>query len=167
MEINNSKTKTVRELGSVDISRIISKLPLLFKNWDRESEYAVNHNKSTSLAQVNHINFRWSDKNKEPVEYVSLPLWEDYKDILLPLLREAVKPIGYKEGYFPRVMLARMLPGTVIPEHIDGRTKGWIAHKIHIPLITNPSAVFFVEGQKYLITEYLDASINDVPYSDL
>jgi hypothetical protein len=107
---------------------------------------------------------------------------------------QAVQPIGYKKGYFPRVMFAKMNPGTIIPEHIDGNTKGWIPHKIHIPLITNSDVLFsvhriehhFEKGIAYevdnsgihgvknegntirihFIFEYLDAEINDVPKPD-
>jgi hypothetical protein len=122
-------------------------------------------------------------------------LWEKHKYILLPILQKAVNPLGYKNGYFPRVMLANMPPGSVIPDHTDGSTRGWIAHKIHIPLITNNKALFFVKGITYqfakgdiyevnngamhgacnygetnrihLIFEYLNADINDVPCIDV
>jgi hypothetical protein len=137
-------------MGPVDPTAVIRALPQLFPHWDKNSDFELNANKTGSLYQVNHIIFRWSDKKKNPVEYLSLPLWDVHKAVLLPVLLEAIKPIGYLRGYFPRVMLARMLPGAVIGEHIDGHTRGWIAHKIHLPLITNPMALFFVDGQTYL-----------------
>ncbi|CAN5489779.1 hypothetical protein BH09BAC6_BH09BAC6_11800 [soil metagenome] len=195
MEKNYFKTIDVRSLGEVDVFPLIQLLPKLMAEWDKESDYELNVNKMYSLSQVLHINFRWSDKNKEPVEYQSLELWETYKSVLLPIMQKAVQPIGYKKGYFPRVMLAKMHPGTSIRQHIDGHTKGWIAHKIHIPLITNDKVQFFVKGKEYnfkkgmayevnngakhgafnggetarihLIFEYLDADINDVPGNDL
>jgi hypothetical protein len=192
MENNNFKTKDVRNLGEIDIAPLLSMLPILKDDWDKDSE--VNHNKKYSLTQVNHVNFRWSNKNTSPVEYFDLPLWEKHKDKLLPIMMKVVEPIGYKKGYFPRVMFAKMNPGTVIPEHIDGNTKGWIPHKIHIPIITNKDVIFSVLGTGYhfekgkayevnnsgmhgvkntgstirihFIFEYLDAEINDVPKPD-
>lgn len=195
MEINHHKTTSVRELCPIDITPLLFKLPLLMKEWDNTNDFEINQNKKYSLNQVNHVNFRWSNKKENPVQYFDLPLWKEFKDVLLPILKKAVEPLGYTTGYFPRVMLAKMEPGTVIPEHIDGRSKGWIAHKIHVPLITNPQAIFFVAGKAYqfekgkayevnngamhgvknegatarihLIFEYLDGAINEVPRNDL
>jgi len=142
MEVNNCKTKSVRELGEVDLKPLMQVLMLVKDEWDKKEDFEVNHNKKASLSQVNHVNFRWSNKKAEPVEYFDLPLWEKVKSLLLPVMRKAVEPIGYNEGYFPRVMLAKMAPGTVIPEHIDGKSKGWIPHEIHVPILTNPKALF-------------------------
>lgn len=195
IEKNPYKTDQVRELGTIDPLPLVFLLPKLIHQWDNESDFKLNGNKLMTLSQVQHINFRWSDKKKEPVEYVSLPLWEEYKDILLPIMREVVKPLAYTRGYFPRVMLAKMLPGSSIPRHIDGDLNMWAAHKIHVPLITNDQALFsvadevyhFEKGKSYevnntakhwaknvgdtarihLIFEYLDGEINDVPCSDL
>jgi hypothetical protein len=196
MERNFFKTIDVRILGEVDVLSVIKILPTLKNEWDKEEDYKLNRNKTKLLNQVQHINFRWSDKKKEPVEYKVLPLWETYKNILLPVLKKAVEPIGYKNGFFPRVMFAKMLPGSNIPEHIDGSgSSGWIAHKIHIPIITNSKAIFSVKGKVYyfekakvyevnngamhgtenagetarihLIFEYLDADINEVPFIDV
>lgn len=195
MERNEHKTDSIRELGAIDILPLLNILPQLVREWDKEEEFEVNHNKKMSLSQVQHINFRWSDKQAEPVRYFDLPLWDKYKDVLLPIMQKTVQPLGYEQGYFPRVMLAKMLPGTVIPEHIDGHTRGWIAHKIHIPLITNEQVTFSIAGILYhfaagkayevnngaphavsnlgdtarihFIFEYLDAAINDVPCVDV
>ncbi|MCD0486917.1 aspartyl/asparaginyl beta-hydroxylase domain-containing protein [Pedobacter sp. MC2016-14] len=195
IEKNPHKTDTVRELGSIDPFPVIRLLPQLINEWDSESTYQLNGNKTMTLSEVQHINFRWSYKNRVPIEYLTLPLWEKYKDTLLPIMREVVKPLGYAKGYFTRVMLAKMLPGSSIPSHIDGKLNMWAAHKIHVPLITNDQAEFSVAGQTYyfekgksyevnnaakhwaknngdtarihLIFEYLDAEINDLPCSDL
>jgi hypothetical protein len=147
MEQNFYKTIAVRNLPEVDVSPIINLLPLLMKEGDKDSDYSLNQNKNLSLSQVQHINFRWSDKKPEPVTYTSLPLWETYPAILLPIMQKVVVPIGYENGYFPRVMLAKMAPGAIIPMHTDGHTRGWIAHKIHIPIITNEKALFFVRDK--------------------
>lgn len=193
MEKNENKTKSIRELGTLDILPLLKMLPLLKDEWDKDAE--VNSNKKYSLAQVNHVNFRWSDKKADPPYYFDLPLWAKFQDQLLPIMREAVKDYGYSKGYFPRVMFANMNPGTVIPDHIDGNTKGWIPHKIHIPLITNPKVIFSIKGVPYhfpkgqavevdnsgmhgvrnegsttrihFIFEYLDGAINQVPRNDL
>lgn len=194
MEKNHFKTENIRELGEFDVTPILMMLPALMKEWDKQEDYEINHNKKASLSQVNHVNFRWSKKKSEPVEYFDLKLWDKYSDVLLPIMIKAVQPIGYKKGFFPRVMLAKMAGGTKIPEHVDGKSKGWIPHKIHIPIITNPDAIFFVKGKGYhfkkgvayevnngalhgvenngssarihLIFEYLDAELNTISSPD-
>lgn len=193
MEKNSNKTNSVRVLGEVDVLPLLQLLPELMQQWDTDA--AINPNKKYSLAQVNHINFRWSNKKSDPVDYFDLPLWEKYRSILLPIMKQAVKPFGYKSGYFPRVMFAKMQPGTIIPEHIDGNTRGWIPHKIHVPIITNPDVAFTIRGVSYNFTkgtavevdnsglhgvkntgvtarihfifEYLDGAINKIPQNDL
>jgi hypothetical protein len=194
MEKNNCKTNSVRFLGDIDIQPLTQMLLELHKEWDTEESFKVNINKTYSLSQVYHVNFRWSKKLEGPCVYFDLELWSKYKHLLLPIMQKAVAPIGYKKGYFPRVMLAKMHPGKIIPEHIDGDSLAWIPHKIHIPLITNPQVTFSVKGIDYhfekgkayevdnsgmhgvknegnttrihLIFEYLDAEINDVPKPD-
>jgi hypothetical protein len=195
MEQNRFKTIDVRHLGKIEVMPVVRMLTELRDEWDKDIHFDLNHNKKLSLNEVQHINFRWSHKQKDPVAYISLPLWDRYKAILLPIMQKAVQPIGYKNGYFPRVMLAKMNPGSMIPPHTDGETRGWIAHKIHIPLITNAETFFMVKNVKYhfekgeiyevnnsalhgaynqgqtarihLIFEYLDADINDVPEIDV
>jgi hypothetical protein len=195
MERNFFKTIDVRELGEVDVLPVIKILVQLKNEWDTKDTYESNHNKKASLSQVSHVNFRWSDKSQDRVRYVDLPLWDTFKQYLLPIMQKAVVPFGYKNGYFPRVMLAYMQPGTYIPEHIDGNNRGWIPHKIHVPIVTNPNVKFYVNGKEYhfekgkvyevnnaaphavknegdsarihLIFEYLDADINDVPCIDV
>lgn len=194
MEKNNHKTNSVRFLGEVDIMPLLKLLPELKNEWDKEEVFKVNQNKKYSLSQVNHVNFRWSKKSEGPCTYFDLELWDKYKHVLLPVMQKAVEPLGYKKGFFPRVMLARMIPDTVIPEHIDSDYIFWPPHKIHLPLITNPQVIFSVRGVDYyfekgkayemdnsgmhavrnegttarihLIFEYLDAEINDVPKPD-
>jgi hypothetical protein len=195
MEKNFNKTNDVRELGNFNILPLIHLLPEMINEWDKDEDYDLNPNKNMSLSQVSHVKFRWSDKKKDPVEYTDLPLWHAYKNRLLPIMQQAAEPFGYENGYFSRVMLALMPPGSVIPEHIDGHTRGWIAHKIHIPVITNPDAKFYVKSEAYyfekgkayevnngamhgarndgetprihLIFEYLNADINEVPAPDI
>lgn len=194
MEKNHSKTKDVRNLGEVDILPILKILPSLIKEWDKTEDFEVNPNKNTTLVQVSHVNFRWSDKNVVPVKHIDLKVWNKYADVLLPTLIKAVQPIGYKKGFFPRVMLAKMASGAKIAKHIDGKTKGWIPHKIHIPIVTNLDAIFYVKDKGYhfekgvayevnngamhsvenngstarihLIFEYLDAELNNISYPD-
>jgi len=195
LEKNYFKTIDVRNLGEIDIAPILYLLPKLMYEWDKESDFLINPNKKSSLTQVQHINFRWSEKKLDPVKYFDLPLWETYKGVLLSIMQKVVAPYDYDKGYFPRVMLAKMPPGSIIPMHTDGQTRGWIAHKIHIPIITNEEALFFVKDKTYhfekgkayevnnsamhgaqnkgatarihLIFEYLNAAINDVPKDDL
>ena len=101
METNHFKTENIRILGAINIKPILLMLPQLIKEWDKKEDFELNKNKNKSLSQVKHINFRWSDKKANPVEYFDQPLWSKFKEVLLPIMIEMVKPIGYKKNFLP------------------------------------------------------------------
>ena len=74
------------------------------------------------------------------------PLWDEWKDVLLPIMEQAAKKLGYRNYRFPRVMLAWLPASGEISRHSDGNASHYI-HKIHVPLITNPETIFHVGGK--------------------
>lgn len=140
----------MRDLGPVDISPIQDLVLALPDNaWDGPEDLAANYNKRGAIRQGSHIIFRFSNRQVTPFEYSELSRWQGWANPLLSVMQDAVRPYGYRRHFFPRVMLARLPAGAFIPPHIDGDMKGFVPHKIHVPITTNQKTFFFVDGERY------------------
>ncbi len=149
-EICVGKTASIRDLGQVDMAGLrepVLQLPL--DHWDRPEDFGANYNKGGAIQQGSHIIFRFSDRRGTPYRYTELPIWKEWAARLLPVMEEAVRPFGYEAHFFPRVMLAKLPPRAFIPPHIDGDSRGFVPHKIHVPILTNPKAIFFCGNEKH------------------
>lgn len=139
---NPHKTKGIRELGPVDISSIQSDiLSIPEEVWNLEDEKKPN--KFNELHKARHIVFRFVKNMEVCTDYYDKPIWDEWKDRILPVLNEAVAPYGYENGEFSRIMLARLEAGGEIKAHKDGNQAATFPHKIHIPILTNPKVFFF------------------------
>jgi hypothetical protein len=142
--VNNNKTKSIRELGSVDVTTLRAKALSLPDNiWASENDNKPN--KFTVLKRTEHIVFRFVNSMLTHRASHDRPLWDEWKDTILPILRQVTLPYGYTNGQFPRIMLAKMPAGCKIERHIDGAPAAKFPHKIHVPLFTNDKAFFYVE----------------------
>ena len=104
-EINPNKVARIKQLGKVDVSEIKQLvLNIEESNWDREVDYKANSNKQPKapLGQTNHIIFQFSVPSNNGFSYFNLPLWEEWKPHLLPLMDVATKRYNYKEGFFSK-----------------------------------------------------------------
>jgi hypothetical protein len=90
--------------------------------------------------------FRFINYGDSVFDFHDYPIWDEWKDMLLPIMEQAANALGYKNYCFPRIMLARLPAGGEISSHIDGDASHYI-HKIHVPLITNSKTMFHV-GKK-------------------
>lgn len=154
MEVVEGKTATMRELAPPcpeRLARLTERVSTADEAlWDWPEDFTANGNKSkASLARVNHMIFRFSAKSTSGAHYRNLSRWPAWQDDLTPLMQDIVAPLGYANPFFPRVMLARLRPGALIPPHVDGDPSKHQAHKIHVPLTTNPDCWFMVGEQRW------------------
>jgi len=165
-EINSNKTESVRPLGSVDISSIKDEVSSFSESfWDEQEALSPNYNKGAgALHEVKHIVFKFSEKRNPniPPRYFELPIWEEWKERLLPIMDEAVIVFGYKKVFYPRVMLALLAPGTSIQAHTDGGFQRSRPHKIHLPIVTNDQCFFtLMPDEQYHFKEAFAYEINN------
>lgn len=155
-----NKTKTLRELGSVNISSVreyILKLPQeLWQTHDKDKP-----NKFQPLGQTEHIVFQFVRDYDNHMEVVDYPIWEKWKCRLLPILEAVTKPYGYKNGGFSRIMLAKLPAHSKISLHIDPYKSSNYTHKIHIPIKTNPHVEFLVGHKRYHLLEGYAYEVNN------
>jgi len=140
------KTDFFNHLGSADVDALIDRV----KNVPESLWKSENDDKPNKFARLNdtrHIIFRFLGSTKNSYDFNDHPvLWDEWKDLLSPIMEQAAKSLGYKDYRFPRVMLARLPAGGEISRHSDGDASHYV-HKIHVPLITNTETIFHVGNQ--------------------
>jgi len=145
---NPRKTAGVRKLGRVEITALrVAVLAIPEDVW--EAENASKPNRFEVLDATRHIVFRFIDSPRDWRGSHDRAAWPQWRELLEPVLEQAVRDYGYARGVFPRVMLARMPPGGVIHPHIDANPAAKWPHKIHVPLSTNPGVVCFFGGGEH------------------
>jgi hypothetical protein len=148
MYVNPRKTTSVKYLGQIDVCSVrddILAIPEVL--WDFEN--STKPNRFETLDRTRHIVFRFIHDLGDWRNSYDRPLWSAWRSRLEPLLLKAVEPYGYRNGVFPRVMLARMAVGGVIRPHTDNMPAAKWPHKIHIPITTNDQVLFYIEPETH------------------
>jgi hypothetical protein len=154
------KTKTIRELGPVDISLIRDEILNLPQDlWVIQNDAKPNQFKP--LGRTEHIVFQFVRDYDNHLDIVDYPIWQEWKGKIQPILEEAVKPYGYQNGGFSRIMLAKLPPQSKIALHIDPYQSSNYTHKIHIPILTNPDVEFWVDRKQYHFLEGYAYEVNN------
>lgn len=137
------KTDFFKHLGTAEVAGLVERVGHIPEAlWESENE-----DKPNTFARLNdtqHIIFRYIDDNV--FDFHEFALWEEWKEMLLPIMEQAAKNLGYKNYCFPRAMFAKLPAGGEISIHCDGNASHYI-HKIHVPLVTNKKAIFNVGRQ--------------------
>jgi hypothetical protein len=158
---NPRKTGSIRRLGTVDIARLRDAV-LALPECVWHAEDATKPNRFGALDATQHIIFRFVSNFTDWRESYERPLWQEWRELLEPVLSAATADYGYANGAFPRVMLARMAPGGVIHPHRDQNPAAKWPHKIHVPLKTNDDVAFYVDGIGYHFAEGEAVEVNNM-----
>ncbi|MFT7359647.1 aspartyl/asparaginyl beta-hydroxylase domain-containing protein [Parasphingorhabdus sp.] len=138
------KPETFSDLGSYDVeplSAMVASIPdslWAIEDGRKENSFAVFHH-------TQHIIFRFTEGNHDPRKFYSNPIWSVWQNRLLPLMDAITDQYGHKSCEYSKVMLARLLAGQEIDRHVDGAGSNLLTHKTHVPLQTNPDALFTIE----------------------
>jgi len=161
MHANPRKTDSIRKLGLVDIARLKEAVLAVPESvWQAENQSKPN--RFGALDATQHIIFRFVSNFIDWRHSYEKPMWSDWKSLLEPVLAEATAAYGYRNGAFPRIMLARMSPGGVIHPHRDQNPAAKWPHKVHVPLLTNPDVTFYVDGTGYQLAEGEAVEVNNM-----
>ncbi|MEG4943586.1 aspartyl/asparaginyl beta-hydroxylase domain-containing protein [Microcoleus sp. F4-D5] len=147
---NPNKTKTVKELGAVDISSIQEDILNLSQEcWDKYDRLKPNCFGVFSHT-TQHIVFKFVTDYRETFpDIVEYAIWEEWKHKLEPIMRAIVEPYGYLENTIGKVMLAKLSAGCKIGTHQDNVVESVYPLKIHVPIETNPHVKIFVGDRTY------------------
>ncbi|MXO84170.1 aspartyl beta-hydroxylase [Altererythrobacter aestiaquae] len=96
-----------------------------------------------------HVVFRFIRGNRDPEDSYANPAWDIWEPVLMPVMQAAILPYAFRKPRFPKAMLAKLSAGHAIDPHYDGAGSNQRVHKIHVPLVTNPDAIFLVDGESF------------------
>jgi len=162
MQPNPRKTTSLRHLGKVDIAQLREAVLAIPESvWDATNEIKPNK-RYKAVNQARHIIFRFITSNQDWRKSADWPLWQEWRERLLPVMEQATRPYGYVRAAYPRVMLARMAPGEDIRPHVDANPAAKWPHKIHVPLLTNPQVGFQIGDTIYHLSEGEAVEVNNL-----
>lgn len=145
------KPETFRDLGPVataELVKLVQQLP--DRLWELEDERK--ENKFAVFHHTQHIIFRFTPGNRDPRETYTNPIWQVWRRHLLPLMDAITSQYQHRNPVYSKIMLARLLASNTIDRHVDGAGANLHTHKVHVPLITNPLALFTIDDE----TRHLD-----------
>ncbi len=79
-------------------------------------------------------------------------------------MSEAVGAHYRPGGLILRAMVAKLVAGGEIAEHMDGHGSFDMSHRIHVPLVTNDQVDFKVRGVNHKLVEGVAYEISNVDY---
>lgn len=82
----------------------------------------------------------------------TFPDWNDFKDVLEPVVDACIRKLGKPGGVITRLALVRLPGGGKILPHVDGHAMAARAHRLHVALGASPSVVYKIDGRKFTMT---------------
>ncbi|WP_419895951.1 aspartyl/asparaginyl beta-hydroxylase domain-containing protein [Roseomonas sp. USHLN139] len=79
----------------------------------------------------------------------TMPDWLEFRDVLQPVIDQAIAPLYRPGGVVTRLALVRLKGGGSIAPHVDGQPMAARAHRIHISLSSTPSVEYKIDGRKF------------------
>jgi hypothetical protein len=135
----------IRPLGYVDSRKLIERVAAA-----DESDWFVNHRRQNDYevhAQTQSIILVFFD-GWPTVNVAHAEGWDAFGDVAMPVIDEVVARHYAVAGIVLRVMLARLPSNCRIDAHVDRHPSFSIAHRIHVPLLTNPDVEFIVGTER-------------------
>lgn len=138
----------IRELGAIDMVALRDAILAQDEDaWNedksRQKSFYV-HDRTRSIVLV------FLDENKWPDRVVQKrPGWDRLADVALPVMKELIErhyPVG---GEVIRAVAASLTAGANIKAHTDMHPSFHCAHRIHVPITTNPKVWFTIDGRPY------------------
>ena len=119
------------------------------------NKFKVFHN------NTDHIVFQFPVDRRSCEISQYFPWWDEWKEVLVPLIEAATDSISYANGRTSRIMLARLLAGRRSKMHVDHTGSANVPHKIHVPIQTHPDVQFLVEDNAYNLKRGLAYEVNN------
>jgi hypothetical protein len=138
----------LKELFDCSITQLKAALPSSQDHlWevaeDRANKYLV-HSETRSIV------FKWLENSWKPG---TQPLVRDFdyapEALAQPAAAFASKLSAQYNGKVVKLMLAELKPGASIIPHIDVAPALQLAHRCHLPIVTNAAVDFFIDGRAY------------------
>jgi len=150
-----------QKLGAFDISELRAAVAALGEDvWraDDSRQMAFSAHASTqTLKLIADSDFRHTDPTVHPLfdalEPLLRPMMGHIRGAYLQTLRQRRVAETHGPGYFIRALLTRLPAGGEIRPHIDEGESLKRCHRIHVPVKSNPGALFMVGDLKFHMPE--------------
>jgi hypothetical protein len=90
--------------------------------------------------------------------------WDHFSDEANALIEEIVARHYPPGGRIIRAMAAKLLAGGRINLHKDAHPSFAAAHRIHVPLVTNPDVDFVIRGKSHYLEEGVAYEVSNLDY---
>jgi aspartyl/asparaginyl beta-hydroxylase len=155
------KPEHVREICKVDIAELERRVRAVPEaQWRAEDE--KKENAFTVFDQTQHIVARFNTGTRGPESWHATGTWADWQDLLLPLMQGIAGHYGLAQPDFPKVMFARLAAGGRIAPHSDLGVPNHLAHKIHVPIVTNDKVMFRVGNKRFHLSAGSAYELNNI-----
>lgn len=138
----------LRELGAIDMAALQEAILAQDDIAWHEDEYRQKsfyvHDQTRSIILVN------LDENQWPECVVhKRPGWDRLAEVAVPVMREIISNHYPAGGEVIRAVAAGLNAGGKIKAHTDLHQSFHCAHRIHVPITTNPKVWFTIDGRPY------------------
>lgn len=138
-----------RHIGNVDPQPLACAVEALGE--DAWQEYVRRQEMFAPHRQTHTVPLLFDERMPDTGRPTAWPRYAKFEPLIEPVLvkiRENGPPTAKagSEGYFIRIILTRMAPGTVIPPHRDHGPSMLRCHRYHYAIITNPLVEFGIEN---------------------
>lgn len=136
-----------RCLGEVDISalrrRILEQEAIAWREQAiRQQTYEV-HRDTESIVML------FCDESWPDGEIYTESGWDRLADVAMPLIDHVIDTYYPPGGTLLRAMAAKLKANGRIQPHRDALKSFHMGHRIHLPITTNPSVRFMIDGKPY------------------
>jgi quercetin dioxygenase-like cupin family protein len=138
----------LRALGAIDVTALRDTIfsqedAAWHEDESRQKSYYM-HDQTRSLILLSLDDTKWPDR---PVS--KGPGWDRIADVAVPVMEDIIKKHYSTGGDVIRAVVASLKAGANIKAHTDGHPSFHCAHRIHVPITTNPKVWFTIDGRPY------------------
>ena len=138
----------LRALGAIDATAlcdaILGQEDIAWHEDESRQESFYVHDQTRSIVMIALDDSIWPNG---PVSRG--PGWKRIADVALPVMQEIIENHYAMGGEVIRAVAARLKAGGIIKAHSDVHQSFHCAHRIHVPLTTNPKVWFTIHGRPF------------------
>jgi quercetin dioxygenase-like cupin family protein len=138
----------LRELGVIDTTALAKAIldqqeVAWHEDESRQKSFYV-HDQTRSIILISIDDTKWPDRDVRKG-----PGWERLAGVAVPVMQEIINKHYAVGGEVIRAVAAGLIAGGSIKAHADIHQSFHCAHRIHVPITTNPRVWFTIDGQPY------------------
>ncbi len=138
----------LRDLGAIDTTAlreaILDQPDIAWHENEYRQESFYVHDQTQSIVMIS------LDDDKWPVGATTRGAgWERIAEVALPLMQEIISKHYSQGGEVIRAIAAKLVAGGNIKAHSDIHQSFHCAHRVHVPITTNPKVWFTINGRPF------------------